>query len=372
MAAPPPARPWPGLPADFKFGVDLIEFSKCHIAFLRTVHAAGLTQARPSAASFRRYSELWLPLVASHQAAGLALVPPADVAWLWHCHRLAPYRYASHCQREFSRTIEANPPFALQHWDGGGKDLIEPGPDDTGAAIRALWAAAYPSEPFFLRLTEPAVEKGCSSPGVLAGFDLLGSSERQATFLWQVQCPASPERGRLASCEQCCAAQVSGHRFEDEEFLAEAVANYKRFVFLKKGASREQVIVPTYQIDLMWHTHILASFAGYDADCIELTGSTLNHDDSLNDRSEDSALDVGFKLTKALWKQTYDEDYVVDGGMYRGEPPAAYFEASWGAAGLAPAGQNLHLVGRCSPPSPPPSLHLTFSQSPFTLERSCS
>ena len=42
----------------FKFGVDLIELSKHHVAFLRAAHAAGLTLGRPSAESFRRYSEL--------------------------------------------------------------------------------------------------------------------------------------------------------------------------------------------------------------------------------------------------------------------------------------------------------------------------
>ena len=41
-----------------KFGVDLIELSKNHVAFLRAAHAAGLTLGRPSAESFRRYSEL--------------------------------------------------------------------------------------------------------------------------------------------------------------------------------------------------------------------------------------------------------------------------------------------------------------------------
>ena len=42
----------------FKFGVDLIELSKNHVAFLRAAHAGGLTLGRPSAESFRRYSEL--------------------------------------------------------------------------------------------------------------------------------------------------------------------------------------------------------------------------------------------------------------------------------------------------------------------------
>ena len=76
------------------FSVDLVSSARAHIDFLRRVHAAGLSQRRASAESVRRYRDLWLPLLASRGAAALAAaedaVPPLDVAWLWHCHRLAP------------------------------------------------------------------------------------------------------------------------------------------------------------------------------------------------------------------------------------------------------------------------------------------
>ena len=49
-----------------QFSLDLIEYSKLHVAFLRMVHSTGLSLARPSQEAFRRYAELWLPLVFAH------------------------------------------------------------------------------------------------------------------------------------------------------------------------------------------------------------------------------------------------------------------------------------------------------------------
>ena len=196
-----------------------------------------------------------LPLAAK-AAPGESLVPPADVAWLWHCHRLAPYRYAQHCRQDFSKVVEAHPPFAFQHAEPA-YDQLPPGAEaiDAGAKARDLWANAYPGEPFFLPSdNSPGASEPSSPTGVLADFDVLGSAERQATFLWQVSQP----------------------KFEDEEFLADGVEAYRRFVMLRKHAP-EQTIVPTYQIDLMWHTHILADFGNYHADCLALSGKTLNH-----------------------------------------------------------------------------------------------
>ena len=43
------------------------------------------------------------------------LIPPADVAWLWHCHRLAPRLYKEYTQSEFKlEYLDAGAPFSLQ------------------------------------------------------------------------------------------------------------------------------------------------------------------------------------------------------------------------------------------------------------------
>lgn len=244
--------------SEFRFGVDLIELSKRHVAFLQAVHAAGLSLNRPSAESCRRY-ELWLRFAAKFP--GESLVPPSDVAWMWHCHRLAPYRYAEYCRDIFDAPVEAHPPFSMQHAASSVVSHEDNVAHHPGLTTRKLWAKEYPEEQFFLdtnatKNTDPAP----AGAGVFAGFDVLASAERQTTFLWQ----------------------VSGPRYVDEEFLLEALHNYQRFVMLMAHKDKSQILVPTYQIDLMWHTHMLANFAAYDEDCIELMGHTLNHDGTLN------------------------------------------------------------------------------------------
>jgi hypothetical protein len=49
--------------------------------------------------ALRRY-ELFLSLLASWDAEAVSepLVPPLDVVWLWHCHKLAPRHYHADCQ----------------------------------------------------------------------------------------------------------------------------------------------------------------------------------------------------------------------------------------------------------------------------------
>ena len=55
----------------------------------------------------------------------------------------------------------------------------------------------------------------------------------------------------------------------------------------------------------------------------------LEHDDSLTDRSDGGILDTNFKATKSLWLSVYGQEYKVPGGMYRGEPPMAFFNGNW-------------------------------------------
>ncbi len=53
--------------------------------------------------------------------------------------------------------------------------------------------------------------------------------------------------------------------------------------------------------------------------------SSLEHDDSLTDRSEGGVLNKSFETTKALWLEKYGKEYKVEGGMYRGEAPGKFY-----------------------------------------------
>jgi hypothetical protein len=261
----------------------------------------------------------------------MLMIPPADVAWLWHCHRLAPLRYISFLKHRFGKDcpiLEANPPFKFQLREcGSSESTFHLQGCSSEHQTRALWKQRYPEEPFEISIqsakggSEQTSESLC-----LNGFDLLGSTERQGSFLWQVSAP----------------------RFQDPHFLDQGVDNYHRFLQLRKYAP-SQTIVPTYQIDLMWHTHILASMQAYQEDCLAIIGTSLHHDDSLNDRTEGGALDTAFYATKVLWKEQYHQDYHVCGGMYRGEPPESFSHPEWSplhdASNDAPLGPFLKMIG---------------------------
>jgi hypothetical protein len=300
------------------FSCDLLANAQKHIWFLKQVHAntaISLSDFDTSPAaieSIRRYQDLWLPLVASTSGQGIndkapvLHIPPPDIAWVWHCHRLAPKHYCDYCNDTFGYVIEANPPLTL------ALPQIDMDNVDTDSAItrtQNLWNTHYPQENFYsVDLTTERssnVDAGRSSIG---NFNVLESMKRQATFLWQ----------------------VSDDQYADDDFLKDGALNYAKFLHLKpKAANRNFILVPTIQIDLMWHTHILTSMECYNKDCMRILNSMFLHDDSYTDRTEGGALDVAYVATETLWKSTYGTDYVVPGGMYRGEPPKEYFSPKW-------------------------------------------
>jgi hypothetical protein len=114
-----------------------------------------------------------------------------------------------------------------------------------------VWAKHYPDEPFFLEEEQEGdtveAPDSASSPPV-GGFDLARSTMRQNTFLWQVSTPS----------------------FQDPRFLQEGERKYRSFLALKA----DHPLVPTFQIDLMWRTHMLSSITQYNEDCVAARGES--------------------------------------------------------------------------------------------------
>lgn len=77
-------------------------------------------------------------------------------------------------------------------------------------------------------------------------------------------------------------------------------------------------LCPTYDIDLVWHSHMTLPHE-YRSDTESLLGAVLPHDDSINDRSPDVELAVLQKDTEALFAR-WGEQFFQCGGMYRGMP----------------------------------------------------
>lgn len=113
--------------------------------------------------------------------------------------------------------------------------------------------------------------------------------------------------------------QTSLSHYHDKHFLKSAQKRYQRFLFLKHQNPTE-MIVPCYDIDLMWHSHQLHPSV-YKHDTVKVLGQILHHDDSVNDRTSGSKLMRADQKTREMWKEHFGDNFMTFGAMFRGEPP---------------------------------------------------
>lgn len=106
--------------------------------------------------------------------------------------------------------------------------------------------------------------------------------------------------------------------YKDTRFLNSAACNYKRLLYLKKNHP-EQFVVPGYDADLVWHAHMLHPVK-YRKHSERILGEIFPHDDSVNDRTPGGKLDKNHNTTMELWLGMYNENQLVPGGMYLGDP----------------------------------------------------
>lgn len=95
-----------------------------------------------------------------------------------------------------------------------------------------------------------------------------------------------------------------GPRIINEAYIDRAVDRYCNFLALAKE-NPGQMLVPTLDVDLIWHAHMLSP-DDYAADCAALLGRPLSHDASLG--AEDLAR--AFERTKDMWHKRTDQPYV--------------------------------------------------------------
>lgn len=115
--------------------------------------------------------------------------------------------------------------------------------------------------------------------------------------------------------------------FKDDEFLQEAVQRYRAYLYMMQQAlqSRKEddpqvFLVPTFDIDLIWHTHMLHP-STYARETTNLMKRVLDHDDTDTDRGAGKKLNTGFIDSCNRWWTTFGTVYERAGAMYRGPDP---------------------------------------------------
>ena len=321
---------------------DLVNSAFKYIHFLKRLHATGVTLQDPTVDAVDRYINYWLPLVDQH-GSDKVLFPPTDIAWLWHCHRLAPDRYETYCHIRFGRILECQEPF----------DFVEEQTvrnSDPRTLSKDYWSGSSIIE------------------------DLVSCTKRHRNFLWHIAKPA----------------------YQDKTFLREGVSQYTKFVALSSIADTSssfrysslpqsnttfgscRPLIPTHQIALMWQTHILMGIEQYNHDCkVFRGGSALVHDNSVYDRSFDNTPNWCYCMndSRRRWNTVYGETY---GDLDADNPPPEYYCASWKPR--TGANRTTSPINHATVNGPPwtetsttqykkpssPIIHSTFKESPLT------
>jgi hypothetical protein len=131
---------------------------------------------------------------------------------------------------------------------------------------------------------------------------IASSAKNQSSFLWHVNWP----------------------EYEDNAFLEESVQRYESMLVLMKKHPK-QFIVPTYDIDNIWHTHLAFPYR-YIADCSRIAGREINHYEvGGHDRSSGGFLSKSTAKTEQLWNEAFNSPWRKKGALFRGTPPSWYW-----------------------------------------------
>ncbi|KAL2938938.1 Glycine-rich domain-containing protein 2 [Bienertia sinuspersici] len=274
--------------------VGLVAAAQNQLKFLASVDRNRyLYEGRAMEWAIYRYNAYWLPLLAKHQENPISqdpLVVPLDCEWVWHCHRLNPVRYKSDCEKLFGRIL-------------GNHNIVSSVQGTPRSKTEEIWSTMYPEEPYELDHNRdfPDVSQKNVQSENFTSYDLASAVKRQVSFFYQVSRP----------------------HVSDNQFLQEALARYKGFLHLIRMNEKKGIklfSVPTYDVDLMWHSHQLHPVS-YCNDLIKLVGTVVEHDDTDSDRTKGKKLDTGFSGITKQWEETFGLSYWKAGAMYRGTTP---------------------------------------------------
>ncbi|KAM7275109.1 hypothetical protein ACFE04_016975 [Oxalis oulophora] len=310
--------------------VDLINAAKSQLHFLSAVdnypclHQQGSTLDH----AIYRYNACWLPLLAKHTDSPISkgpLVVPLDCEWIWHCHRLNPVQYKKDCEELYGKILDN---FGVASSVQG---LVCKG------ETKEIWNKLFPDESYEFDVTKALDGDGSKKNSQLekcTRYDLLSAVKRQSPFYYQEQLLRMLLFAEILTMlvqdsednkfEMSFTCHVSRPHMNNDIFLKEAVERYKGFLHLikrNKEMSLRRFCVPTYDVDLIWHTHQLNP-AAYCKDLNETLGKVLEHDDMDSDRTKGKKLDTGFSGTTKQWEDTFGRRYWKAGAMYRGSTPS--------------------------------------------------
>ncbi|XWS21368.1 hypothetical protein CRYUN_Cryun30bG0049600 [Craigia yunnanensis] len=162
---------------------------------------------------------------------------------------LAEVRYKTDCEELYGRVLDN------QNVLSSTRATCRKQPEE-------IWKRMYSDEPYELNICThfPKNVENFQKTSKSTEYDLISAVNRQSPLFYQ----------------------VSRSHMNDNLFLEEAAARYKGFLHLIKRNWEKSVrclCVPTYDVDLIWHSHQLHPVS-YSKDLVATLGKVLEHDDT--------------------------------------------------------------------------------------------
>ena len=264
------------------------------------------------------------------------IVPTRDISVFWAADMLRPQSYENPLTRDAENHRENHHYEFFHHQQ---RRLLESGRIDK---------ASYTGFGGLLKGTLPGQEGVSTNPATkkydVDGDGILTKDERREVLLpwrtkykqteelwltltdsgiishpYRVKHGKGPSAVRLPEAvfdESLVDAVVAQEKFADrvlklgpgtinKEWVKRAVGRYIKFLNLA-GENEGKMLVPTLDIDLVWHAHQLSP-RDYREDCEEVVGRLLKHNSAIS--KED--LGGSFEETKVLWRERYGGEELV-------------------------------------------------------------
>lgn len=234
-----------------------------------------------------------------------------DVALVYHSHLLSPFIFAKFISSPPYDSLSPKIEFPLIRYFSRLRNLNH---DDWNS--RTQWERMYPSVPYdVLRVSE----NGNNAFHAAINRNLLSPPESQSELKFGLNLADAVLR-QWGFAKKLL--NVYQHDPIDFGVLVHAQRRYGAFMHLIR--TQEQMLVPTLDIDLFWHTHQLSP-VDYNTWCERHIGRRINHDDTI----EEGNLSNGLAATKEAWFMAYGEDYLdsaaprnaIDLSVSRTPPP---------------------------------------------------
>jgi len=263
--------------------------------------------------------------------ANIMPLPPWDVAMVFHAHCLNPHSFTADLTMSFENLLRVGIEFPLERLH----TLIKIGTNSDTQSQRQ-WdeyhlkcGHATALVPYQLSHDLPnalsdswktfGIYTSCSSCNTetVLGLSPFTTLRLGRKLLICPNCDASFDTTQLptdlvsASLRQrSFAAKMASDMFSGLDSLPnldKATSRYRKFMFVDMDLDSECGIVPTLDIDLIWHTHQLFPVE-YRRWCLENLNRYVNHDDTI----EESTLATGLNSTVDIWLEKYGEKYEID------------------------------------------------------------